>query len=86
MQLNSSLTIFGQLCRSSGFTTIAREWHILKNDVPKGFEKFFPGKRGAQSKKSAEKQQPAPKQDASGKQTKKGMLVVAQELMCKFSI
>ena len=41
-----------QLTRMSKncFSWLSHEWHTLKSEVPKGFEKYFPGGKKAQPK------------------------------------
>ena len=51
LQLHRSLHRFVRLTQSTRISSLLKEWNILRNDVPKGFEKYFPtGKKGAQSK------------------------------------
>ncbi|KAK2188955.1 hypothetical protein NP493_119g07067 [Ridgeia piscesae] len=51
IELHRSLHRFVRLTQSTRISSLLKEWNILRNDVPKGFEKYFPsGKKGAQSK------------------------------------
>ena len=56
-QLQRSIHMFSKLTRSTRFANVLREWHILKEEVPKGFEKYFGKKTPA---KSGSKQEPQP--------------------------
>ena len=52
------MNMFTRLSKSSRFTSLLRDWQILRQDVPKGFEKYFPGgkkpsPKGSQSKPSS---------------------------------
>jgi len=51
--LNSSL--------DSRLSTVYSEWQVLKSQVPKGFEKYFPGGKRTQAKPNE-----APKADTKG--------------------
>jgi len=42
-------------------STLYNEWQILKSEVPKGFEKYFPGGKKTQGKAAA-----APKSETKG--------------------
>jgi len=42
-------------------STLYNEWQVLKSQVPKGFEKYFPG-----GKKTPVKAEEAPKSEAKG--------------------
>ena len=50
-QIRRSMQMFRQLTRSPTFSSLLRDWHILKQDVPKGFEKYFPGGKKSQTGK-----------------------------------
>jgi hypothetical protein len=35
---------------TTGLSWLSREWQTLKSEIPKGFEKYFPGGKKAQPK------------------------------------
>lgn len=51
--------------RETTLSTLYNEWQVLRSQMPKGFEKYFPGGKRTQAKHEA-KPEEAPKTEAKG--------------------
>lgn len=76
-QLTRNLHLINRITRSPRFVNAIRDWHVLRQDIPKGFEKFFGGGKKPNNQKSASakpnSKKSAPSQNAAPKnETKSG--------------